>query len=761
MPPPIPQHKAEPPLRSVVEMEGIKVISPYPTPSHLSMQQELFTPQGAVLPPQPPLVELLTAHDAVVLYPPPHSTPVGGRLAHHMEAWKTITSSSWILNTVEHGLRVHFTGRPFQHHLPPETIGNADVATITEEITASLEKQAIEPAPVCPPASFPMFYHPHFTVPKKDVGKFRHVIDMHRGNRFTQTHHFKMEGLHSLKDVLHRHDWLTKLDVKDAFLHIPIHVAHRDFFRFRWKRRHFRFKVMPFGYCDSPRIFTKVMKCVMETLRQRGVRCVAYLDDILIIASSREESLQHTQMTVDLLHSLGFSINREKSVVVPSQSQEFLGFLVNSTDMTLSLPAKKLRDLRHLVRSTLRKNENGKDLSPRELARVVGQLHATHPAFLPAPIMLRTLRACYLRYVRTVGWDHKCISLGEEEVTDLQWWETHLSTWSGRQIASPPPTLYVTTDASHTGWGGWISSIAEPDRVISEIWGFWSKQEAARSSNWREGQATLLTLSHMTEHLKGHSVRIRSDNLSNVFNLIKGGGSSQTLSKITRRVWELCLQQNISLSAEHVPGSRNIRADWLSRLRYGNVSQQLPHEIFRSLTTIWGMPQIDLFASKLDARLPRYFSLLPDPESCGTDAFAQIWTMQLAYAFPPPALIGRMLQKVRAEGATVIAVVPLWKTAVWFPELLILLADDPVVLPPLPGYQDNRSRDIQTWNVCACLLSGQPSKRMDYHSLLLSRRSMRSDLPQPATTTTTGTGLSDTCNHTMWEWVQWRQHQHM
>ena len=71
-----------------------------------------------------------------------------------------------------------------------------------------------------------------------------------------------------------------------------------------------------------------------------------FIDDILILSKSQAQGVRDTQRVVDLLHSLGFAI-LPKSMLAPAQSGvEFLGFLLNSLDCSLSLPGRKIRDLR-------------------------------------------------------------------------------------------------------------------------------------------------------------------------------------------------------------------------------------------------------------------------------------------------------------------------------------------------------------------------------------------------------------------------------
>ena len=75
-------------------------------------------------------------------------------------------------------------------------------------------------------------------------------------------------------------------------------------------------------------------------MRKRGIRIIVYLDDFLILGSSIKESKANTQLTLDLLQWLGFTINWEKSMLVPTQSLTFVGLSIDSQTMSLSLQEK-------------------------------------------------------------------------------------------------------------------------------------------------------------------------------------------------------------------------------------------------------------------------------------------------------------------------------------------------------------------------------------------------------------------------------------
>ena len=95
--------------------------------------------------------------------------------------------------------------------------------------------------------------------------------------------------------------------------------------------------------------------------------------------------------------------------------------------------------------------------------------------------------------------------------------------------------------------------------------------------------------------------------------------------------------------------------------------------------------QIDLFATSANHRCSTYFYPYRDPQSAGTDAFLQSWDGLQAYAFPPFAIIPRVLAKLReSRGTELTLVAPHWEQRPWFPDLLQRSLAPPVILPDRP-----------------------------------------------------------------------------
>ena len=189
------------------------------------------------------------------------------------------------------------------------------------------------------------FFSRLFTVPKDKV-KLRPIIDLSPLNKLIKKRGLKMHDLRSLPFLIRPGMWAVKLDLKDAYFHIPLHPSIWKYFRFYLRRkgnlpRDFFFKRMPFGLTTAPWAFSRVMKPLLKILRRLGIIVSAYLDDFLILATSREAALRDTEVVIKLLQDHGFRMNWAKSSVEPVRIVEYLGVVINLVDLTFSLPEEK------------------------------------------------------------------------------------------------------------------------------------------------------------------------------------------------------------------------------------------------------------------------------------------------------------------------------------------------------------------------------------------------------------------------------------
>ena len=135
-----------------------------------------------------------------------------------------------------------------------------------------------------------------------------------------------METPETIRTSLQQGEWVTSVDFKDAYFHIPIQEQSRKYLRFHAQGRTYQFKALPFGLSIAPMEFTVLAKEVKLMAIHRGIRIHQYLDDWLVRARSQHICLQHTQILVKMCQDLGWLVNLEKSELEPKQVFDFVGY---------------------------------------------------------------------------------------------------------------------------------------------------------------------------------------------------------------------------------------------------------------------------------------------------------------------------------------------------------------------------------------------------------------------------------------------------
>ena len=146
--------------------------------------------------------------------------------------------------------------------------------------------------------------------------------------------------------------------------------------------------------------------------------------------------------------------------------------------------------------------------------------------------------------------------------------------------------------------------------------------------------------------------------------------------------WLRCVHHAVWLTVAHIPGKQNTEAYRESRLPRRETEWTLHKSVFDAAIKKLGVtPTVDLFASRLNFQLKPYVAYKPDPEAHAVNAFHISWKRHTFYAFPPFSVIQRVLQKISEEKTTGLLVVPHWPTQTWWPCLMSMLIDFPLLLP--------------------------------------------------------------------------------
>ena len=170
-------------------------------------------------------------------------------------------------------------------------------------------------------------------------------------------------------------EFFTTIDLKDAYFTIPIHPDHYKYLRFEWDSTLFEFICLPFGLSSAARVFTKVLKPFVRSIRNKGIRLIIHLDDMVIISSSRELSSQEAAIVVQITESLGFKKKERKISFYSLTKDSILGYVTDSAEMTVSLPEEKVNKLKEQTLGLWEKPQ----YSSRELAHVIGFIVSSLP----------------------------------------------------------------------------------------------------------------------------------------------------------------------------------------------------------------------------------------------------------------------------------------------------------------------------------------------------------------------------------------------
>lgn len=610
---------------------------------------------------------------------------------------------------VKNGYSIEFEAAPlFSNTYVQSSFSDKDKSIISKEIDKLLKMQVLRVAGF----HEKQFLSNVFIVPKRD-GTYRLILNLRQLNEFVEKHHFKMETLKTALTLVKPNVFFGSIDLKHAYYSVPIAEEFRHYLRFKWKGVVYEYSCLPNGLSTGPRIFTKLLKPMYSALRKLGHTNVAYIDDSLLQSDTREECARNISDTLQLADDLGFTVHKEKSVVIPTQQIIFVGFIICSLTMTIRLPSEKCADIIALCKEIL----SFPRITLRKFAQLIGKCVAAEPGVQYAALYYKSMeieRDSALKINKGNFDGYICIS--EESQICIQWWIDNIET-SFRFISLSKPHRRIESDSSGTGWG------CHDVTNDVKLHGQWTDIDKLNHINFLELKAAFLALKYLCSSVTNEHIHLYLDNTTAIKYISKMGGRKSQLNKLAKEIWLWCKERNIWLSCFHIPGRLNITADKLSRKVNNDMEWSIINSVFSSIQDKFGEFDIDLFASTANHKCARYATFNPDCKAFAVNAFSLTWSDYFVYIFCPFSVLGATLQKVLQDSAEAVIIAPVFSTQPWFPRLLSLVSAPSFILPPVSQIlilenKANSSHPLKKMTLGAFRVSGNVSAVQEYQSTL-------------------------------------------
>ena len=174
---------------------------------------------------------------------------------------------------------------------------------------------------------------------KKD-GNLRFCIDYRQLNDRTKKDSYPLPRIDECLDALAGGGWFSTLDLRSGYHQVAMDPNDADKTAFVTRRGIFKWKVMPFGLCNAPATFQRLMDIVLSGLNFEI--CLVYLDDVIIFGSTPEEHLDRLEKVFQRLRGANLKLKPSKCQLL-RRSVGFLGHIV--TPEGVAMDPSKVKDV--------------------------------------------------------------------------------------------------------------------------------------------------------------------------------------------------------------------------------------------------------------------------------------------------------------------------------------------------------------------------------------------------------------------------------
>lgn len=411
-------------------------------------------------------------------------------------------------------------------------------------------------------------------IPKDNSNtKFRIIHDASRPrgqalNDLADLDPFTYQSLQDAVDIIKPGSYLAKVDLQSSFRSVGLSRDNYAATGLKWRFKGHKKDTymvdtrMCFGGRRAPGIFNMLTQAVRDIMVAKGIRgIIVYTDDFLLISDSFEECRQMQLALISLLRKLGFAISYGK-VEGPKQCIVFLGFELNTTEMTIAVPTHKVQEILDKLLETTTKEK----ITKRALQSLIGRLSWATQVIYGGRFHLRRL----LDRVKGLTLPTHRTRITTEMRKDMAWWINFMSTFNGlTRMVDPRPAAPLTIDACGVAAGAYYL-----DAALYTPWYMWPP--AARLHiNHKEVLALEPAAATWAPLWANKRIFVHCDNMCAVHTINKGISRNPIVMDSLRRVFWLSALYNFRLKAVYYPGVYNTIADSISRLHEPNARASL------------------------------------------------------------------------------------------------------------------------------------------------------------------------------------------
>ena len=256
-------------------------------------------------------------------------------------------------------------------------------------------------------------------------------------------------------------------------------------------------------------------------------------------------------------------------------------------------------------------------------------------------------------------------------IKELKFWRENLRKENGQAINTPIISNRITySDASSTGSAAIVTGgPCQKDYIVTK---FFNQEEKAGSSTERELLGILHGIIAFKHLLQNQAVTWHTD-CKNLVRIVKRGSTKPYILNLAIAVYHVTKQNNILLNVVWIPRKENEQADFFSRVIDYNdwgISSEWFDKICLYCKVI---PSFDRFADQDNKKCTLFNSRFYHNQSEGVDAFTYDWSDHVNWVVPPIFLVNRAIDYAELCQAEIILVVPLWKSAVFWPKINTLM----------------------------------------------------------------------------------------